>query len=73
MGVVPVSAGLSAQGPLEELLGDYRLYLRVERGLSEHTVLDAYERPRGCSWPGGRRPGGPHYFSCGTTTTGQAA
>ena len=31
-----------AQGPLEELLADYRRYLRVERGLSEHTVLDAY-------------------------------
>ena len=43
LGVVPVSAPALAQGPLEELLGDYRLYLRVERGLSEHTVLDAYE------------------------------
>jgi site-specific recombinase XerD len=31
-----------AQGPLEELLEDYRRYLRVERALCEHTVLDAY-------------------------------
>ena len=31
-----------AQGPLEELLEDYRRYLSIERGLSDHTVLDAY-------------------------------
>ena len=31
-----------AQGPLEELLDDYRRYLSVERGLCGHTVLDAY-------------------------------
>ena len=36
------SAPALAQGALEELLADYRRYLRVERGLSEHTVLDAY-------------------------------
>ena len=29
-------------GPLEELLADYGRYLSVERGLCEHTVLDAY-------------------------------
>ena len=29
-------------GPLEELLADYARYLSVERGLCEHTVLDAY-------------------------------
>jgi integrase/recombinase XerD len=32
----------SPEGPLEELLADYRRYLSIERGLSEHTVLDAY-------------------------------
>ena len=31
-----------ASGPLEELLGDYGRYLRVERRLAEHTVRDAY-------------------------------
>jgi integrase/recombinase XerD len=30
------------QSPLEELLADYGRYLRVERGLSEHTVSWAY-------------------------------
>jgi site-specific recombinase XerD len=42
LGVAPVPAPALAQGALEELLADYRRYLRVERGLSEHTVLDAY-------------------------------
>ena len=42
LGAAPVPVAVLAQGPLEELLADYRLYLRVERGLSEHTVLDAY-------------------------------
>ena len=42
LGVAPVLAPAVAQGPLEELLEDYRRYLSVERGLSEHTVLDAY-------------------------------
>ena len=42
LGAAPVAVAVLAQGPLEELLADYRLYLRVERGLSEHTVLDAY-------------------------------
>lgn len=31
-----------ADGPLEELLADYTRYLLVERGLSDHTVCDAY-------------------------------
>jgi site-specific recombinase XerD len=39
--VVPLLPAV-AEGPLEELLEDYRSYLRVERGLSEHTVMDAY-------------------------------
>jgi integrase/recombinase XerD len=42
LGVAPAPAPVLAQGPLEELLEDYRRYLFVERGLSAHTVLDAY-------------------------------
>ena len=42
LGVAPVPAPAVAQGPLEELLAEYRRYLLVERGLSDHTVLDAY-------------------------------
>lgn len=42
LGVAPVPAPAPAQGPLEELLADYRRYLRMERGLLEHTVLDVY-------------------------------
>jgi site-specific recombinase XerD len=43
LGVAPAPAPVVAQGPLEELLEDYRRYLSIERGLSDHTVLDAYE------------------------------
>ena len=32
LGVAPVPVPALAQGPLEELLADYRRYLRVERG-----------------------------------------
>jgi integrase/recombinase XerD len=42
LGVAPAPAPVVAQGPLEELLADYRRYLSIERGLSDHTVLDAY-------------------------------
>ena len=42
LGVAPVPAPVPGRGPLEELLADYRRYLRAERGLSEHTVLDVY-------------------------------
>jgi hypothetical protein len=42
LGVVPAPAPDSPEGPLEELLADYRRYLSIERGLSDHTVLDAY-------------------------------
>ena len=42
LGVAPAPAPVLSQGPLEELLEDYRRYLFVERGLSAHTVLDAY-------------------------------
>ena len=40
--VAPAPTPVVAQGPLEALLEDYRRYLRVERALCEHTVLDAY-------------------------------
>jgi integrase/recombinase XerD len=43
LGVAPAPAPALARGPLEELLEDYCRYLSVERGLSGHTVLDAYE------------------------------
>jgi integrase/recombinase XerD len=42
LGVTPAPAPVVAHGPLEELLEDYRRYLSIERGLSDHTVLDAY-------------------------------
>ena len=42
LGVVPTPTPAVSQGPLEELLAEYRRYLLVERGLSEHTVGDAY-------------------------------
>ena len=42
LGVAPAPAPVVARGPLEELLADCRRYLLVERGLSQHTVLDAY-------------------------------
>jgi integrase/recombinase XerD len=42
IGVVPAPEPVVAEGPLEELLEDYRRFLLVERRLSEHTVVDAY-------------------------------
>ena len=42
IGVAPAPAPVVVQGPLEELLADYRRYLLIERRLSEHTALDAY-------------------------------
>jgi len=42
LGVVPAPAPVVAQGPLEQLLADYGRYLLIERGLSDHTVFDAY-------------------------------
>jgi integrase/recombinase XerD len=38
LGVVPAPAEAVADGPLQELLVDYRRYLLVERRLSQHTV-----------------------------------
>ncbi|MCA1697373.1 MAG: site-specific integrase [Actinobacteria bacterium] len=43
LGVAPALAPVVARGPLEDLLEDYRGYLSIERRLSAHTVLDAYE------------------------------
>ncbi len=42
VGVAPAVVPRNAQGPLEELLADYCRYLSIERGLCDHTVLDAY-------------------------------
>src|ERR1019366_5054306 len=42
LGVAPVPPPALALSPLEELLEDYGRYLSVERGLCDHTVLDAY-------------------------------
>jgi site-specific recombinase XerD len=43
IGVAPAPARLPADGALERLLGDYRDYLKRERGLVEHTI-NGYER-----------------------------
>lgn len=44
LGVAPAApAPVIADGPVEELLAGYCRYLRVERRLSEHTMLDAYQ------------------------------
>jgi integrase/recombinase XerD len=40
LGVVPLPEPVVVEGPLEELLADYRRYLLLERGLSEKTVLN---------------------------------
>jgi integrase/recombinase XerD len=45
VGAVPASAPPRADGPLEELLAEYRRYLLVERRLCEHTVFDEYAPP----------------------------
>ncbi len=43
LGVVSAAVVPVPEGPLEELMADYRRFLLVERRLSQHTVLDAYE------------------------------
>ena len=45
LGTAPISTPVCPEGPLEKLLADYRRYLSIERGLSDHTVLDAYGEP----------------------------
>jgi site-specific recombinase XerD len=42
LGTAPPRAPVCPEGPLEELLADYRRYLSIERGLCDHTVLDVY-------------------------------
>jgi site-specific recombinase XerD len=42
IGAAPQQAPTSVHGPVEELLADYATFLLVERGLSPHTVFDAY-------------------------------
>lgn len=42
LGTAPTPAPVRPEGPLEELLAEYRRYLSNERGLCDHTVLDAY-------------------------------
>lgn len=42
LGLAPTPAAAAVQGPVEELLSDYGRYLLIERGLSRHTVFDAY-------------------------------
>ena len=42
IGVVAPVLVASVEGPVEELLAEYRRYLLVERRLSQHTVFDAY-------------------------------
>ena len=55
LGVAPAPAPVFARGPLEVLLEDYRRYLQVERRLSDHTVIDAYEpAARLFPWRAGR-------------------
>ena len=65
LGVAPVPAPVLAQGPLEELLEDYRRYLSVERGSRVLTRCSMrMDRPPGCSWPGGRAPMGWAWSGC---------
>jgi integrase/recombinase XerD len=45
VGAMPASTPVLADGPLEELLAEYRRYLLVERRLCEHTVFDEYGPP----------------------------
>src|ERR1035437_6903637 len=74
IGVVSPPVSVPAEGPLEDLLRDYRVYLARERGLVEHTIyghervarlfLGERERPDGglgggrVGWGWGRRGAG---------------
>ena len=42
LGLTPAPAPPLPHGPVEELLADYSRYLLIERGLTPHTVFDAY-------------------------------
>jgi integrase/recombinase XerD len=58
LGVAPVRASTVTECPLEELLADYGRYLRVERGLCEHTVLWVYGPPARLFLAGRESPDG---------------
>jgi integrase/recombinase XerD len=47
LGTAPPPALVCPDGPLEELLADYRRYLSIERGLCDHTVRRAHEQLHG--------------------------
>jgi len=68
LGVAPAPAPALAQGALEELLADYRRYLRVERGCRITPWSMRTGRPRGCSWPGGRVRTGWAWSGCARRT-----
>ena len=67
IGVVPPPAATVAEGPLEELLAEYRRYLLVERRLSEHTVRRCVCAGR-AAVPG--RAGGPGRAGAGAAVGG---
>jgi integrase/recombinase XerD len=49
IGVVPIPAPAASDGPLEELLAEYRRYLLVEQGWRSTRWSMRISRPRGCS------------------------
>ena len=62
LGVTPTPVLPVTRGPVEELVAQYSSYLLIERGLSPHTVFDAYARAArlfltGLDGPGGLRLG----------------
>jgi site-specific recombinase XerD len=57
LGLAPSPVPPLAHGPVEELLADYSRYLLIERGLTPHTVWDAYV-PAARLFLAGRGPGG---------------
>lgn len=57
LGLAPTPVPPLAHGPVEELLADYSRYLLIERGLTPHTVWDAYV-PAARLFLAGRGPGG---------------
>ena len=58
IGVIAPAAPAVADGPLEELLAEYRSYLFVERRLSEHTVGGCYVPAARLFLSGRQGPGG---------------
>jgi integrase/recombinase XerD len=56
--LIPKPVPPVAHGQMEELLADYRSYLLIERGLSPHTVFDAYVPVARLFFAGRDSPGG---------------